>query len=340
MSTDTTASQDHRDQVFSLIMGGLASQAVRALCVLSVAEHLAEGPLLAAEIARRESTDPRMTFRLLRVAVGLGLLRHDPEAGTFSATPALSILHPDSPVSLKHYALTAGSEAFWLPAVLLPETLAKGANHVVEALGCSIFEYFARHEDDARVFSAAMTNLSLPVIREAVEIVDASEGLAIDVGGAEGAFVCELVQHNPGLRGAVLELPHAVPGAQAEAARRGLGDRVQAIAGDFFQSVPEGEVYLLKFVLHDWDDESCVTILRNIRGAMRPGARVYVVETTIAPVDPSPVAVLFDLAMLQSTTGQERELGEFEALLGAADLQVRRVVPVSTPYHVIEAVAR
>lgn len=336
---ETEPTHQHQTAIFELIMGGVAAQAIRTLASMSVAEHLAAGPLTAAEIARRESTDPGMTYRLLRAAAALGIVQYDTAQRTFAQTPLLAVLHGESPFSLKTYALAPGHPSFWLPAAYLPETVAKGVNHVVEALGSPLFEYLAQHEQEARQFSAAMSELSLPVIREAVQVIEAPAGLAVDVGGGDGAFVCELTERNAGLQGLVLDLPHAVPAAAAHASRRGLGDRVIATAGDFFDTVPPADVYLLKFVLHDWDDDSCLTILRNIRTAMRPGGRLFVVEMTLSPSDPSPVAALLDLSMLMCSTGRERELPEFEHLLTDADLRVQRVVPLVTPYQVIEAVA-
>jgi O-methyltransferase domain/Dimerisation domain len=283
---------DDIDRVFQMIMGSMMSQAVRTLTLMSVAEHLAAGPLDAEEIARRESADPAMTRRLLRAGVALGLLTFDTERATFAGTPMLSVLHGDSPASLKHYALGAPSRSFWLPSLTMPETVREGVNHVTEALGAQLFEYFAEHPEEAANFGMAMTNLSVPIIRDAVGRIEAPSGLAVDVGGAEGAFVVELVERNPGLTGTVLELPHAVPAARAAAERRGLADRVSAVTGDFFVAVPEADIYLLKFVLHDWDDEACVRILRNIRRAMRPDGRLYVVEMAISDADPSPTAAL------------------------------------------------
>jgi SAM-dependent methyltransferase len=329
---------DEINRVFQMIMGSMMSQAVRTLTLMSVAEHLAAGPLDAEEIARRESADPAMTRRLLRAGVALGLLKFDTERATFAGTPMLSVLHGDSSTSLKHYALGAPSRSFWLPSLTMPETVREGVNHVTEALGAQLFEYFAEHPEEAANFGAAMTNLSVPIIREGVGRIEAPSGLAVDVGGAEGAFVAELVERNPGLTGTVLELPHAVPAARAAAERRGLADRVSAVAGDFFTAVPEGDIYLLKFVLHDWDDEACVRILRNIRRAMRPDGRLYVVEMAISDADPSPSAALLDLAMLVATAGQERTREQYERLLAQADLRVRQVLPLTDLYHMIEAV--
>ncbi len=127
-----------------------------------------------------------------------------------------------------------------------------------------------------------MTNLSTPVIREAVTAMDTTGAhFVVDVGGADGAFIAALLQHNPALTGAVLDLAQVIPGVIEAAAAHGLQSRMTGIVGDFFDEVPAADVYLLKFVLHDWDDESCVRILSNIRAAMKPGARLFIVEMAI-----------------------------------------------------------
>lgn len=329
-------SMDDHDKVFELIMAGVGSQAVRTMAAMSVAEHLADGPLSAGQVAERESSDPGMTYRVLRAGVALGLLEYDPDAGLFSGTTTLGVLHKDAPACLKHYALAGISDAFWLPLVRMPDTVARGGNYVQEMLGSSAFDYLGRHAQDARLFSRAMTDLSTPVIREAADALDVS-GVAsiVDVGGADGAFVAELLQRHPHLRGLVFDLAAVVPGVADEARRRGLGERMTAAAGDFFVDVPTADLYLLKFILHDWDDESCRTILGNIRRAMAPGGRVVIVEMTVGQNNLG--AILLDLAMMSNFTGREREPSEFDRLLQSADLRVERITPLHPPYQLIEA---
>ena len=186
--------------------------------------------------------------------------------------------------TLKHYAQTATGPAFWLPALRLSDTVRRGRNYVEEALGANVWEYFASREDEARTFRTAMSDISVPIIREAVSAIQVSGGgLVIDIGGANGAFVCELLQADPQLTGVVLDLPDAMPGVAEESERRGLGDRMSGISGDFFDSVPSADLYLLKFVLHDWCDESCVEILSNVRAAMNPGARLFIADPRRRP---------------------------------------------------------
>ncbi|GBG38742.1 methyltransferase [Mycobacterium montefiorense] len=329
-------SQADFDTVYQQILAGWGAQTVRTLACLSVAEALASGPLSAEEIAERASSDPDMTYRLLRAGAALGFLRYDETDKEFSGTPMLQVLHEDSQYCLKHYAMAGLSAAFWLPALQLPDTVIRGENFVSDVLGCSTFEYLSTHDEEAQMFGAAMTDLSTPVIRHAVAAIDVADArLVVDVGGANGAFLAQLLKLHPPLTGVVLDLPSAMHGVEQEARRHGVGDRMTGVEGDFFDEIPAADLYLLKFVLHDWDDQACQTILRNIRRAMKPGARLMIAEMTIAQNLPS--AALMDIAMMFAFSGRERETGEFEQLLKAADLKMIRDTPLQPPYHLIEA---
>jgi SAM-dependent methyltransferase len=338
MQSQISNSQANFDMVYQLIMAGWGAQAVRTLASLSVAEQLASGPASAEQIAERASSDPDMTYRVLRAGAALGLLQYDATHKVFAGTPMLEVLHKDSPFCLKHYALAGLSATFWLPALRLPETVIRGQNYATEVLGCSTFEYLSQHGEDAQMFGAAMTDLSTPVIRDAVAAIDVADArLVVDVGGANGTFLAQLLEVHAQLTGVVLDLPSAMHGVEDEARRHGLGDRMTGVDGDFFNEIPAADLYLLKFVLHDWDDPSCTTILRNIRRAMKPGARLMLVEMTVAQNHLS--AALMDIAMMFAFSGREREIGEFERLLHAADLKMGRDTPLQLPYHLIEAFA-
>jgi hypothetical protein len=225
----------------------------------------------------------------------------------------------------------------------LTETVRRGSNYVEEMLGGDVWNFFAEHDDEARIFRSAMTDLSTPVIREAVAVIGDVDGeFVIDVGGANGAFVGQFLQRNSRLNGAVLDLSQAMAGVAETANLLGLSDRMTGIAGDFLDSVPAADLYLLKFILHDWNDESCIKILSTIRHSMKPGARLFIVEMVIAdPGDPatSLSAVLMDITMLGAFTGKERDMLEFETLLREAELDVVAATPLHRPYRVIEAQA-
>jgi O-methyltransferase domain len=340
MMTDTqSAAQQKFTEVYRVIMAPWGSQVVRALSIFSVAEHLAEGPLSARQIAERESIDPKFTYRMLRAAASMGFVVYRADKQMFAAGVLLDILHEDSPNSLKYYAQACLGPAFWLPALRLPEAVAAGHHQTMEALGSNLFEYLGEQEE-ARRFSAAMTNISTPVIRKAVSVMNVHPAShVIDVGGADGAFVIELAARNERLTGDVVDLPHVVPGVVEEARKKGVADRVKGVSGDFFSSLPSGDIYLLKFILHDWDDESCVKILSNIQRAMNPGARLFIVEMVIDESGTDVGATMMDMGMLCCFTGQERSRAQFEALLGDAGLRFLGARSIGSPYQLIEAEA-
>jgi hypothetical protein len=332
---------DDYTRVYRLLMAAWGSQAIRCLASLSIAEHLEKEALSAQQIAQRESVEPGMLFRLLRAGAAMGLLHYNSNDDTFSTTPSLRVLHKDASESLKYYAQSVMGQAFWLPGLRLSQAIAQGRTQTEDALGQGLWAHYASHPEERRIFTEAMTDVSSPVIREAVSVIDAALAkYVLDIGGANGIFVSELVQRNPQLTGAVVDLAHVVPGAVEEAKRRGLGQKVSGIAGDFFEEVPNADIYLLKFILHDWDDQRCVTLLTNIRRAMNPSARLFIVEMLIENDAATIDAAMMDLVMLFGLGGQERDLSQFEDLLAQAGMRVATVKPLRGAYHIIEAVAQ
>jgi hypothetical protein len=338
MNSPTSATREDHDRVYELIMAGWGSQVIRTLAQLSVAERLQAGPLTAEDLATQLGSNHDMTDRLMRAAAAMGFLAFDARTGLFSSTAMLEILRAQSPLSLQHYAQAVGSDVFWLPSARLPDTVMRGRNCAEEVLGCTPFEYFAEHEPQARLFSAAMTELSTPVIAEATSVIDiAGAHTILDVGGASGTFLASLLQHHKQAHGSVLDLAHVIPDVAEEAQRRGVSDRMTAIAGDFFAEVPSADLCLLKFILHDWDDESCRRILSNVRRAIGSDGRVVIVE--MATDTTSLVASLMDIGMMFAFTGRERDVSQFDDLLTNAGLLLQQVVRLHPPYVLIEAVA-
>lgn len=324
----------------AMVTAHWGSQAVRAAVDLSLAEHLAGGGLTAAEVAEREGSGRDTTFRLMRACVPLGLLTADSD-GRFYRTPLLATLGKDVPGSLRGLALATTSPAQWLSFNLLTDAVRKGRTQVETALGSDLFTYFESHPDEARAFSDGLTSTTSLWAGDAASLIDTTGvDVAVDVGGANGTLLYLLMEQNPTMRGIVFDRPNVLEGAAAERDSRGLGERVDLVGGDFFEVVPAADVYLLKFILHDWDDEACLSILHNCREAIRPGGRIAVIEQLVGEItDPGPAA-LMDLNMLAATTGRERSLSEYDALLTAAGLRRISVVGATrSPQSIIEAVA-
>ena len=342
--TDTTHLADPAADaagLMDLMLGVVRIQILHAFAALHIADHLADGARTAAEVAEREGSQPRATYRLMRAAASLGVLSYQGEH-RFALTGRGQLLRAGVPGSLRSFVLVQAGHAHWQCWGLFPDAVRAGTSQARQALGADIFDYLARPENAgaATLFAESMADLSALTVRGAVAAADtAGASTVVDVGGADGQFVLELLAANPGLRGQVLDLPHAVEGARREAGQRGLADRFSAVAGDFFTAVPAADLYLLKTILHDWDDDRAVTILRNCRAAAPDGGRALVVETVVGEIGQPDFAVLSDMGMLCVTGGIERDLAEFDVLFDASGWRRGKTYPVGGGYYGLELAA-
>src|ERR1700722_12157066 len=210
--------------LLGMIHGYWNTQVVRAAADLRLADHLAAGPLTAADVAALESSDPRATYRLMRACAGLGLLAYDGD-GRFSVTPAGALLGSGVPGSLRDHALAFGAPGHWLPWGQLPEAVRKGGTQASAVLGSDLFGYLSGQPEESAQFSASMEALTGALAADAARLIDAAGvSLAVDVGGGTGQLVRALMRANDGLRGMVLDLPAAADAARQAAEADGLGD--------------------------------------------------------------------------------------------------------------------
>jgi SAM-dependent methyltransferase len=202
-----------------------------------------------------------------------------------------------------------------------------------------MWDYGMQNPEEAAAFTKAMHGFTSGIAQEVARVVDASTAkLAVDIGGASGTLVHSLLLANAQLHGVVLDLSDVVPSAKAAAAELGLAERSKALAGDFFTSVP-ADIYLLKHILHNWNDAEAVRILQGCRDAMRPGGRVIVIERLLGEIGEPGVAPLTDLNMMVLLTGRERTLAEYCGLLKDAGLRFSKSTPIRSQMAIIEAVA-
>lgn len=347
MGTDPTAAlkepleNPNIERVFMMIKGSWISQVIYALARFAIADELAKGPATAAELAARRGMNPDAAFRLMRAAASLGLATAD--AGLrFAATPMLETLRQDVPGSLHGAALVQGGPGWWLPWGNFADAIRTGERQTLPVHGKEMWDYFAGVPEEAAAFTRTMSGMTEVIVPHIVRQIDAaSVEVAADIGGAAGALLLALMAANPKLRGILFDLPNIVPLGVAAAERSGLQDRFSALGGDFFAAVPGADLYLLKWILHDWDDAACIRILSNCAKAMRPGGRVIVIEFAIGEMNEPGYAPLLDLHMLTVLTGRERSVPEHRALLRAAGLSLVKVTPVQAAWTVtvMEAVA-
>jgi O-methyltransferase domain len=338
MTTAAEATDKDFERMTQMLTGFFVTQIAGAVATYSIADHLAKGPATAEQISTIEGIDPIAAFRLLRACASLGLVTSNGK--TFSATPLLGTLRANVPGSLHSLAIAWSAPGHWLPWGRFLDSVRTGESRTVSALGANIWDYYAQKPEEGATFTHAMHGFTSGIAQEVAQVVDTSTAkVAVDIGGASGTLVHSLLMANSQLHGIVLDLPDVVPSATAAAAAIGLAERSRALAGDFFTHVPQGDIYLLKHILCDWDDAEAVRILQGCRDAIRPGGRVVVIENLLGEIGEPGIAPLIDLNMMVLLTGRERTLAEFCGLLKDAGLRFSKSTPIRPPIAVIEAVA-
>ncbi|QDQ15879.1 methyltransferase [Streptomyces spectabilis] len=319
-------------------LGFVFPAALRAAALARVADHLTEGPRAPAELAADTGTDPAALTRVLRLLATRGLFGED-EQGRFRLEAAGQALRSDVPGSVRDAILMLTDRTFWLPAGRMDHCLTTGES-VFEAIFTQpFFDHFAQDAKTAAVFHdgmAAMSGVENGPIAHAYDFP--RTGTVVDVGGGQGGFLAAVLRAGPGLDGVLYDRAHVLAGHRLgdDAA---LAGRWSTAEGDFFADVPKGDVLVLKRILHDWQDEQCVGLLRACRRALAPGGRVLVVDAVIAPDNRPHQAKDLDLLMMTSLVGRERTYEDFRALLAEAGLRLTRVVPTPTVLSVVEAQA-
>jgi hypothetical protein len=322
--------------MLGMITGYWVTQIVRGAAHYSLADHLERRPMTAREFADAEGLYESAAARFLTACVGLGLVKL--ENNRYLTTELLQTLRKDVADSLRGFALSQAAPGHWLPCGRFTDTLKTGERQTVVALGAEIWDYYKAVPEEGTAFTAAMTHLTSTVSDEVARLLDTARYTqAVDVGGAAGSFLYSLMRANAALKGIVFDRPNVVPGASAAANEAGLAERIKVIGGDFFKSVPEGDLYLLKYILHDWSDAECLTILRNCREAAKPGARIAVVEQLLEPETGSPFTSLMDLNMHVMLTGCERTLDEYQSLFSGAGFGQTSITRTNSPMMILAA---
>jgi len=311
------------------------SQALYVVAKLGVSSALVDGPRTIEDLAARTGANADALGRIVRTLAPLGLFwTDDHKVGATDLGLTLAEGHPGSVRDIALFLM----ETHYAPFGELLRTATTGESAATHYYGKPFFDWISEIPELAEVMTGAMASITTALRAGMFDGYSLPDGNVVaDIGGADGSMLCELLAHEPQRRGIVFDRPEIVPAARKALADHGLADRVEIQSGDFFESVPTADVYILSYILHDWDDESCRRILQAITNAAAPGARIVLVESVITPGDAPDLAKTVDLTMLAMVTGRERTAYEYERLLAAANCTIDRIVPSPTPFSFIEA---
>ncbi len=258
--------------------------------------------------------------------------------GRFALTPLGECLRSGVPNSMRSWLRMVGLKVWFHTYAEALHSLRTGEPAFVRSVGTEFFDYLATHPQEGEIFNAAMSDFGRAVAAAIVQEYDFS-GVAkvVDVGGGNGSLLSAILQANPGMTGVLFDQAHVVESARKSITDAGLGKRCDIVTGDFFSSVPAGgQAYILRWIIHDWDNDRALTILRNCRAAMKGTARVLLVETVIPPGDQPHPGKLVDFVMLTALGGQERTAEEYTQLLEEAGFRLNKIVPTTSPMSVLE----
>ena len=324
--------------LLQIATGFWASRALYIAAKLGIADRLAGGPESAEGLASACGVHAGSLRRVLRALASLGVFAEDAQ-GRFIQTPLSLGLRSGAAGSLREFVVMLGEPESWLAWGDVMHSVRTGQSAFEHVFGAPLFDHMAGHPDAARTFDAAMAERGTAENEAVLAAWDFPQtGRVVDVGGGTGTLLAAVLRSRDGLNGTLFDVAHVVDRARTMVDAQGLARRWQGVAGDFFTDpLPAGaDLYLLKKVIHDWDDTQAVAILQACARAMSPASRLLLIEPAIAPDNEPSFAKLLDLFMLVWPGGRERTVPEHAHIIAAAGLELRRNVVTRSPLSVLE----
>ncbi len=344
MTRATSTSQwqtdgDVAELLNSMINGYRLSQMIYVAAKLHIADLLTAGPMTIDELAAATRAHSESLRRILRALASFGIFFEDRD-GSFRLSPLAVHLREGVPGSQWAFAVSIGEPWWWLPWGRLLHSVRTGAVAFNSVYGESFFEYLRKNDPACAIFNGNMRAMTEAEAQGIVVAYDFSPArLIADIGGGTGALLFAILKSRPEARGILFDDASVVAEAQARFGNLEVGHRCSFMAGSFFLSIPTGaDIYLLKDVLHDWDDEHAIEVLHKLRVTMPGRSRLLIIERLIAPDNqPSPSKAL-DIVMLVLTGGKERSREQYRGLLASAGFSLRRVIDASLGISLMEAI--
>ena len=327
-------------ELLAVARGYQQSRALTVAAELGIADLLRDGPVPVDDLAVATQTSTEALYRLLRALASIGVFDERSDR-TFALTPMGEYLRSDHPLAVGPVARMFGADYEWQAWGELPHAVRTGENAAVQALGVDVWEHRRQHPDDNAVFDAAMRTFSSADAAALGEAFDFGQHRVIaDIGGGTGAALAAILRQFPTVRGLLFDQPQVVAHAGEAFAGTDLAGRMEIVPGDFFESVPPADAYMLRRVLHDWRDPEAIRILQCIRRAIRDDGCLLVLEAVVGPPNKGSAVKFLDLMMLVSAGGQERTEAEWASLLAAGGFDLTSATRATPNLHVIEATPR
>jgi hypothetical protein len=326
---------DPSAELTRLINGYQISQALHVAALLGVADHLKDGPKSADVVARACDAHPRSLYRLMRALAAVGVF-HENDDMEFSLTPVGFCLTSDAVETRRNWARFIGRPGAWHAWGNLLHSIKSGEDAYQVTHGMDSWSYRRQNPEEQAIFDSAMTGNSLSQARAVLEAYDFKAfGRIVDIGGGQGLLLREILLACPASRGVLFDQPQVVASTTLMTTP-GLENRVETLAGSFFDAIPSGgDAYVMKFILHDWDDDKAIDILRACSRAMSSTATLVVIERVIGPPNEIPEGKFSDLNMLVSHGALERTHEEFDDLFAKGGFRLVQVIPTRSPLSVI-----
>ena len=322
--------------ILEIIANKWVGHAVYAAAALEIPDAFTDEMMTVAELARRTDTDEDALYRLMRLLASQGIFK-EVRNRTFALTPMARALRSGQG-SIRNMVMFQFAPYFQRAWFDIARCVKTGEPALERTLGQPVFEFFKEHPEEAAYFDTAMYNDCFQSAAAVVAAHDFSEaGTVVDFGGGLGVLLACILAKFPSTRGVLLDLPHVVAHAAPVFETFGVSDRVEIVGGDFFESVPRGDTYIGRNIVHSFDDEPCVRILSNIHRAMNPEGALLIVDTIIAEDNGPSFGKLLDVNMLVASGGRERTEREHEGLLNRTGFRIERVTHIFSPYSIIVA---
>jgi hypothetical protein len=322
--------------IMHLSMGAMVTQAIYVATKLSIADILADGQKHVDQISHEADAHSPSLYRVMRTLSSLGIF-NETQPRTFANTPLSEVLRADVPGSMRNSMIFMGEPWHFNVWGNMLHSARTGGTAWKETYGEEVFDWIAKQPEASEIFNGCMSELSAGAAPAIVDGYDFSgiDTLA-DIAGGHGYLLSQILKANPNMKGILFDMEHVISGAAEMLRSFGVEDRVETVSGDFFAEVPAADAYIMKHIIHDWDDERSIKILKTIHQAMKGDGKVLLAEMVIPEGNEPHPGKMLDLEMLTSPGGLERTADEYARLFEQSGFKLNRIVPTKSPFSVIE----